>query len=110
MIKHRHLPHVCSFGDNPIVFFTACTHKRRKLLACAQVHAILRSVWERSAERDGWWGWSLHSDARSRSFLCTSCIYCAADGGPDEDVEECQLPPARSRVGHCATYLATGVF
>src|SRR6266404_5351130 len=55
MIKHRHLPHVCSFRDNPIVFFTACTHKRRKLLACAQVHAILRSVWERSAERDGRW-------------------------------------------------------
>ena len=55
MIKHRHLPHVCSFRDNPIVFFTACTHKRRKLLACAQVHAILRSVWERSAERADWW-------------------------------------------------------
>ena len=55
MIDHQHLPHVSSFHDNPIVFFTACTHKRRKLLACAQSHAILRGVWERSAERDGWW-------------------------------------------------------
>jgi hypothetical protein len=36
VIEHRHLPHVSSFRDNPIVFFTACTHKRRKLLACAQ--------------------------------------------------------------------------
>jgi hypothetical protein len=33
MIEHRHLPHVSSFRDNPIVFFTTCTHKRRKLLA-----------------------------------------------------------------------------
>ena len=55
MIKHRHLPHVSSFRDNPIVFFTTCTHKRRKLLACAQSHVILRGLWERSAERDGWW-------------------------------------------------------
>src|SRR6184192_820262 len=55
MIEHRHLPHVSSFRDNPIVFFTTCTHKRRKLLACAKSHAILRGLWERSAERDGWW-------------------------------------------------------
>jgi REP element-mobilizing transposase RayT len=55
MIEHRHLPHVSSFRDNPIVFFTTCTDKRRKLLACAQSHVILRGLWERSAERDGWW-------------------------------------------------------
>ena len=55
MVEHRHLPHVSSFRDNPIVFFTTCTHKRRKLLACVQSHAILRGLWERSAERDGWW-------------------------------------------------------
>jgi len=33
MIERQHLPHVSSFRDNPTVFFTACTHKRRKLLA-----------------------------------------------------------------------------
>ena len=55
MIEHRHLPHVSSFRDNPIVFFITCTHKRRKLLACAQSHVILRGLWERSAEYDGWW-------------------------------------------------------
>src|SRR5438067_10482921 len=55
MTEHRHLPHVSSFRDDPIVFFTTCTHKRRKLLACAQSHVILRRLWERSAEHDGWW-------------------------------------------------------
>ena len=55
MTEHRHLPHLSSFRDNPIVFFTTCTHKRRKLLACAESHVILHSLWERSAERDGWW-------------------------------------------------------
>ncbi len=55
MTEHRHLPHLSSFRDNPIVFFTTCTRKRRKLLACAESHVILRGLWERSAERDGWW-------------------------------------------------------
>ena len=55
MVERRHLPHVSSFRDNPIVFFTTCTHERRKLLACTQSHIILRELWERSAERDGWW-------------------------------------------------------
>jgi len=55
MTEHRHLPHISSFRDNPIVFFTTCTHGRRNLLACAQSHAILRALWERSAELDGWW-------------------------------------------------------
>jgi hypothetical protein len=37
MIERQDLPHVSSFRDNPTVFFTACTHKRRKLLAYAQM-------------------------------------------------------------------------
>jgi putative transposase len=41
--------------DNPIVFITTCTAKRRKLLAGADVHELLRGIWERSAEHDGWW-------------------------------------------------------
>jgi hypothetical protein len=106
MIEHRHLPHVSSFRDNPIVFFTACTHKRRKLLACAKPRHFMRRMGAIGSTRR-LAGWSLHSHAPSRPFPCTSCIYCAADGGLDEDVEERQLPPARSRVGHFATYLAT---
>src|SRR5438270_7090204 len=51
----RHLAHADSFCDNPIVFITTCTAKRRKLLACGEVHELLRGIWERSAKHDGWW-------------------------------------------------------
>ena len=54
-------------------------------------------------------GWSLHSHARSRSFLCASCNYRAANGEVDADVEERQLSRARGRIGYYATYLATGL-
>jgi len=54
-VPHRHLAHVASFRDSPIVFFTACTAQRRKLLACSQCHEILRTIWELSAAHDGWW-------------------------------------------------------
>jgi REP element-mobilizing transposase RayT len=53
--RNLHLAQVSPFRDNPIVFFTACTGKRWKLLACSQCHEILREIWERSAEHDGWW-------------------------------------------------------
>ena len=53
--RHRHLAHVSSFQDNPIVFFTACTAQRRKFLACLQCHAILREIWQHSVDHDGWW-------------------------------------------------------
>jgi REP element-mobilizing transposase RayT len=46
---------VPSFRDNPIVFFTASTFQRRKLLASAKCEKILREIWQRSAEHDGWW-------------------------------------------------------
>jgi putative transposase len=55
MPEHSHLPHLSSFRESPIVFFTTCTHARRKLLACAESHVILRGIWERSGKRDGWW-------------------------------------------------------
>jgi putative transposase len=51
----RHLAHMPSFRDNPIVFFTACTAQRRKLLACVQCHEILHQIWQRSGTHDGWW-------------------------------------------------------
>jgi len=55
MSAFKHLAHVPSFRDNPIVFFTACTDRRRNLLANSDCHEILRGIWKRSAEHDGWW-------------------------------------------------------
>lgn len=52
---HRHLPHLSAFKDKPIVFFTTCTFQRRNILAIESCHHLLRSLWERSAEHDGWW-------------------------------------------------------
>jgi REP element-mobilizing transposase RayT len=51
----RHLPHLPSFRDNPIVFFTTCTDRRRKILDSPQCQKILREIWQRSADHDGWW-------------------------------------------------------
>jgi REP element-mobilizing transposase RayT len=51
----QHLAHVPSFRDNPIVFFTVCTHQRKTILANTQCHDILRAVWAESAHRQGWW-------------------------------------------------------
>jgi len=51
----RHLAHLPSFRDNPIVFFTVCTFQRRKILASAKCEEILREIWQRSAEHDRWW-------------------------------------------------------
>ena len=51
----RHLAHLPSFRDHPIVFFTTCTFQRHKILASAQCEEILREIWQRSAKRDGWW-------------------------------------------------------
>jgi len=53
--RFRYLPHLPSFRDNPIVFFTASTFQRRKILAARNCEQILRELWERSAEHDGWW-------------------------------------------------------
>ena len=55
MAPRRHLAHVSSFCDNPIVFFTVCTHQRKSLLANIQCREILRTVWMESAHRQGWW-------------------------------------------------------
>jgi len=51
----RHLAHVPSFRDNPIVFLTTCSDQRRKILASQQCEKILREIWRRSTDRDGWW-------------------------------------------------------
>ncbi|CAN5631858.1 hypothetical protein BH20VER1_BH20VER1_28210 [soil metagenome] len=52
---YRHLPHVPAFADSPIVFLTTCTHRRRPVLAHADCLEVLRGLWERSADHDGWW-------------------------------------------------------
>jgi REP element-mobilizing transposase RayT len=51
----RHLAHVPSFRDNPIVFLTTCTYRRCKILASSKCDKILREIWQRSADHDGWW-------------------------------------------------------
>jgi REP element-mobilizing transposase RayT len=51
----RHLAHVPSFPDNPLVFFTTCTYQRRKILAAPEYERILREIWQCSADHDGWW-------------------------------------------------------
>jgi UPF0271 protein len=53
--RFRHLAHLPSFRDNPIVFFTVCTFQRRKILASAKCEEILREIWQRSAGHNGWW-------------------------------------------------------
>jgi putative transposase len=51
----RHLAHLRSFRDNPIVFFTTCAYQRRKILASPHCQKILGEIWQRSADHDGWW-------------------------------------------------------
>jgi putative transposase len=51
----RHLAHLPSFRDSPIVFFTTCTYRRHKILGSPQCHKILREIWQRSADHYGWW-------------------------------------------------------
>jgi len=51
----RHLAHVPSFRDNPIMFLTTCTYQRRKILASSKCDKILREIWQLSADHDGWW-------------------------------------------------------
>ncbi len=54
-IMNKHLSHVQPLTDTPIVFFTVCTHQRRPYLAREQSHEILKEVWARSSEVNGWY-------------------------------------------------------
>ncbi len=49
-----HLPHLAPFERQPLVFLTCCTKTRRAVLAGEQVHVVLKELWSRSAELDGW--------------------------------------------------------
>lgn len=37
-----------------MVFLSVCTKDRRRVLSCEDVHLVLRSLWQQSAERNGW--------------------------------------------------------
>jgi len=50
----KHLAHIPTFQDSPITFFTATIHQRRSLLAHDSAHEVLRGIWQRSAEENGW--------------------------------------------------------
>jgi putative transposase len=49
-----HLPKVMPFAREPLYFFTACTAKRKPLLANTTAREILTEVWTRSLHLDGW--------------------------------------------------------
>jgi putative transposase len=51
---NRHLAHLASLLDQPIVFLTVTTHERRRILDNPQVQTVLNELWERSAENNGW--------------------------------------------------------
>ena len=52
---YRHLAHLQPVVDTPIVFLTTTAFRRRRILAQAAAHEILRGLWQRSAEQNGWW-------------------------------------------------------
>jgi len=51
----RHLAHVPSFRDTPLVFFTVTIHERRHVLANPTAHRVLGDIWQQSASRNGWY-------------------------------------------------------
>ncbi|AOS43023.1 Transposase IS200 like protein [Lacunisphaera limnophila] len=50
-----HLPHLTPFSRHPLLFITCCTAGRKPLLASANAHALLESIWRKSAAIDGWY-------------------------------------------------------
>ena len=52
--RHKHLPHLSSYQDQPIVYFTLVAHSRKTILACETVQTIMEQIWGRSASLNGW--------------------------------------------------------
>ena len=48
------LPHVVAFAKSPLYFFTACAVERRPVFANQESHDVLREIWTKSSELDGW--------------------------------------------------------
>ena len=52
---HRHLLRLSRiYLDNPLYFITTCTYERRRVLACAEVAAILQDEFALAKNRHGW--------------------------------------------------------
>jgi REP element-mobilizing transposase RayT len=49
-----HLPHLRPFQSDSVVFLTTCVQQRHALLACNEAHEVLRDIWTKSAELNGW--------------------------------------------------------
>ncbi|HEY1107493.1 MAG TPA: transposase, partial [Opitutaceae bacterium] len=49
------LPHLRPFSDRPLYFLTVSIKDRRAVLANPTATAILKDIWTKSAELDGWW-------------------------------------------------------
>jgi REP element-mobilizing transposase RayT len=55
MAAHGHLKRLAFvWRKQPVYFVATCVAGRRPLLACAQVHAVLREEWAGLRERHGW--------------------------------------------------------
>ncbi len=48
------LPHLRPFQNSEIVFVTTCVNERRPLLADAETPQIIREIWTKSGELNGW--------------------------------------------------------
>ena len=48
------LPHLRPYAKNPLYFLTVCTDGRRPVLADPHTSELLKTIWLRSAEHDGW--------------------------------------------------------
>jgi putative transposase len=50
----RHLTHLAPFSSSPLVFITASTFQRNRVLNNPIAHQCLHEIWTRSSELDGW--------------------------------------------------------
>lgn len=53
--RNMRLPHIIPFNKSPLYFLTACTERRQPLLANEAALSVLREVWQKSAQIDGWY-------------------------------------------------------
>jgi putative transposase len=49
-----HLPHLAPFRSQSLLFITTCIEGRRPLLATPEIHDILKIIWAKSEQVDGW--------------------------------------------------------
>jgi REP element-mobilizing transposase RayT len=54
MVKHEHLPHLRPIAQQPIVFLTVVTHRRRNCLLDSVALESLTTIFQRSTTYDDW--------------------------------------------------------